>query len=96
MERFYFKHDLETSIMTIEVTDKVAFKIIKSFREMFPIEMLSSKMEYVDVVNDEGFEYKNVRRYTTKIAADKVEIFFDAAKKMLSKSISDSITNSDN
>lgn len=96
MERFLINHNKTTNILTIEVTEKVAFEIIKIFREQFPIEFLNMDMEYVTVTTDEGAVYQNVRRYSMKITADKVDHIFEAGKKMLRKSIGQSFTQSDN
>lgn len=97
MERFFIRHDKETSILTIEVTEKIASEIIDSFKKQFPIEFLSVQVEKkLTVTTEDGVIYDNVSRYSVKIYADKVDHIFEAGKKLLRESIGNSFIQSDN
>lgn len=96
MERFHIKYNKQKNILTIEVTEKIARKIIEKFERLIPIEMLSATVEIVDIRGESGNLYKNVQRYTISVVEDRIKIFFEAAMRNFIKETQSEIKYSDN
>ena len=96
MATLYMKYDKHRSELIVEVTDDIAFRVIRSLRMHLWPEIERMKMVIVDRINDDGVVYKGIRKYTIPIYEDRVQPFFDAAQHILTEGIKDSIVNSDN
>jgi hypothetical protein len=94
--RFYMKYDKNENILTIEVTQEVAFRVMKSLRFHLWPEIENMTLETINHISEDGYEYKNVRRYKIHIYEDRVSDYFEAAHRQLTESIKSSIVNSDN
>lgn len=94
--RFYMKFDKDANMLIVEVTENIAFKVMRSLRTHLWPEIENMKLEIVNHTNEEGYLYKEVRRYTIPIYADRVAVYFEAAQHQLTESIKRSIANSDN
>lgn len=90
------RYDEVEECLVVEATNNVTTDYMKMIKDHLWPEVEHMTKEVVDITSSSGKTYKQVNKYFIPAYKDRVDIFFDAAKVVLSQSIKKSIINSAN